>query len=69
MVRYAVRYQSITDGSVWYVCVGKGATQEAQEAHLYTSLDLATKKAAHYIKHKQWYADVKIIPVQVLWQE
>ncbi len=37
-------------------------------AHLYTTLELAEKKAAQYRKGKQWWKNVEVIPVEVVWR-
>ena len=64
MKRYAVKVTH-NDGRVTYESIGKGQHADPQEAHLYTRLDLAEKKAAYYNTHMQWYRKADVITVTV----
>jgi hypothetical protein len=70
MLRYAVRvtlaekYQQ--PNPVRYEAIGLGMTSDPQEAHLYTKLELAEKKAKSYRNRPTWCSEVDIIPVTVI---
>lgn len=71
MIRYAVRVKTAGNAyqasTIMYEAIGIGMSPDPQEAHLYTKLELAEKKAKQYRKDPQWYAEVDIIPVTVSW--
>lgn len=67
MDRYAIKYVNASNGIVMYDAIGKGASADPQDAHLYTRYDLAEKKAQSYRKGPQWWKDVEIVTVRVVW--
>ena len=68
MIRYVVKYEAVlSDGRPMYIAVGAGATDNKQFAHLYTTEALAEKKAKYYRDRSQWYVNVEVIPVEVVW--
>ena len=70
ITRFAVQFSGIrANEPVNYEAIGTGATGDKQFAHLYTTYALAEKKASYYKKNKQWYKDVKIVPVTVNWPD
>ena len=64
MERYAVRITTIY-GDILYESIGKGQSAEAQEAHLYTKIELAKKKVEYYNSKPQWYEYAEIVTVNV----
>lgn len=68
MIRYAVKFEHATaDTGPHYEAIGTGSTNDKQFAHLYTTLELAQKKARQYRAHNQWYKNVEVIDVEVIW--
>jgi hypothetical protein len=69
MLRYAVCYRTLDHkqrpSEVMYEAIGIGSSRDPQNAHLYTSLALAEKKATQHRKYP-WYVDVEVIPVTVI---
>ncbi len=68
MIRYAVKFEDVKTGEARYEAIGLGTSPDRQYAHLYTTLELAEKKAAQYRKGKQWWKNVEVIPVEVIWK-
>lgn len=66
--RYAVRFTTTgPNNKVLYHSIGRGADEDPQHAHLFSTEKLAKKHYDQYKKYPQWYKDVDIIPVEVNW--
>ena len=66
-IRYVVRFTTTLDNKTMYHSIGRGADEDPQHAHLFSTNKLAKKHYDYYRENPQWYKDVVIVPVEVVW--